>query len=164
MSTGADAKTMPVTEAYATEHERIFGERKIPVERVERRVYVSRCSACDGVSFEPGALLFDCGRCGGKDCYGLVDASIAPPLREENAAISAPILSGRFYESTVAIDGKTDIGSRTKYREYLKQNGLTHESDFSPQFIQGVRDRRDETDRKATRETVERIFYERSNP
>lgn len=158
MSTGADAKTMPVTAAYAEGHERLFGERQVPDERVARRIYVSRCSACDGVTFEPKALLFDCVRCGGKNCYGLVDASIAPQLREENEARSAPIMVDRFMEGAVAQDG-TDIGSRRKRKDYLKATGGTDASDFGPGYSQRVRAKREEEVSKQTRETVARIAW-----
>lgn len=171
MSTGADAKTMPVTDAYATEHERIFGERRLPTERVERRVYVSRCSACDGVTFKPGELLFDCARCKGKDCYGLVDAATAPPLQEANEAKNAPVMAGRFYENTSIITAdekgkplKVDIGTRMKHRDYLRRTGLATADDFKESWKPEVMARakradelRDDRDRH---ETVGRNLYE----
>ncbi|HEX4385755.1 MAG TPA: hypothetical protein VH083_22505 [Myxococcales bacterium] len=158
MSTGADAKTMPVTTAYEDGHERIFGPSAPVAQRTARRVYVSRCAACDGVTFEPGALLFDCRRCGGKNCYGLVDTSVAPPLREEHEARSAPIMVDRFMEGSVAQDG-TDIGSRRKRKDYLKATGATDASDFGPGYGQRVRTRREEEVSKQTRETVARIAW-----
>lgn len=158
MSTGADAKTMPVTTAYEDGHERIFGPSAPVAVRTERRVYVSRCSACDGVTFEPNALLFDCRRCGGKDCYGLVDTSIAPPLREENEARSAPIMVDRFMEGARTQDG-IDIGSRTKRRDYMKATGSADTSDFSRGFIEKVKKDRDAAVARETRETVARIAW-----
>lgn len=155
---GADPKTMPVTEAYATEHERIFGERRTPVERVGRLVFVSRCAACDGVSFDPGALLFDCPRCKAKDCYGLVDASIAPPLREENEARNAPIMVDRFMEGAVSTEG-VDIGSRRKREDYKRATGATDASDFGPGYGDRVRANRDREMSKMTRETVAKIAW-----
>lgn len=158
MSTGADAKTMPVTEAYATEHERIFGERKAPAALTGRRVFVSRCAVCDGVSFEAGALLFDCGRCGGKDCYGLVDASIAPPLREENEARNAPIMVDRFMEGAVSTEG-VDIGSRRKRKDYMRATGATDKSDFGAGYGDRVRAAREREVSKGTRETVAKVVF-----
>lgn len=156
MSTGADAKTMPVTTAYEDGHERIFGPSATVAARTERRVYVSRCSACDGVTFEPKALLFDCGRCGGKDCYGLVDTSIAPPLREENEARSAPIMVDRFMEGAVSTEG-VDIGSRRKRKDYMRATGSTDASDYSKDFGQRLKDGRERQMQKLTRETVAQV-------
>lgn len=44
-------------------------------------------------------------------------------------AIDASVLSGRFYENTVATDG-TDIGSRAKHRAYMRERGLTTADDY----------------------------------
>lgn len=158
MSTGADAKTMPVTAAYEDGHERIFGPSAPVAERTARRVYVSRCSACDGVSFETKALLFNCGRCGGKDCYGLVDASIAPPLREENEARNAPIMVDRFMEGAVSTDG-VDIGSRRKRSDYMRATGSTDKSDYGADHGDRVRASKEREMQKLTRETVAKIAW-----
>lgn len=155
MSTGADAKTMPVTPEYAENHARIFGDRERPVGG-GRRCYVSRCSACDGVSFEPKALLFDCPRCNGKDCYGLVDASSAPPLPEE--ARSAPIMVDRFMEGAVSTEG-VDIGSRQKRRDYMRATGATDASDYGPGWSERIRGERERQVQKNTRETVAKIAW-----
>lgn len=79
---------------------------------------------------------------------------IAPEI-----ALTAPVMVDRFYENTVAIDGKTDIGSRKKYREYLKRTGFAHSSDFSPEFCEKQRKAKDAESSKRTRETVARIAY-----
>ena len=49
-----------------------------------------------------------------------------PPPR----ALDAPIMVDRFYEGALATDG-TDIGSRQKHREYMRQNNLTTIDDFT---------------------------------
>lgn len=156
MSTGADAKTMPVTSEYEAGHERIFGPGEPVATRTARTFYVSRCSACDGVTFEPKALLFDCPRCNGKDCYGLVDASSAPALPEE--ARSAPIMVDRFMEGAVTQDG-VDIGSRRKRRDYMKATNSADASDFSRGFIEKVKKDNEAAVSRATRETVARIAW-----
>lgn len=127
---GADAKTMPVSREYEEGFERTFGERK----PIKRGTFVSRCSECDGVVHGPDERLYRCPRCG-KDTYGLVDISIAPPPAE--AAINAPIMVDRFYENTCVTELddknrplKVDIGSRMKHREYMKQRGLTTVDDY----------------------------------
>jgi len=63
------------------------------------------------------------------DQWGMVDIR---ELGDEPSAlaINAPVLAGRFYENTKATDG-SDIGSRTKHREYMKRTGLTVASDYT---------------------------------
>lgn len=158
MSTGADAKTMPVTTAYEDGHERIFGPSAPVAQRTARRTYVSRCSACDGVTFEPGALLFDCRGCGGKSCYGLVDTSIAPALREEHEARSAPIMVDRFMEGAVSTEG-VDIGSRQKRRDYMRATGATDSSDYGKDWGDRVKGTKEREMQKLTRETVAQVAY-----
>jgi hypothetical protein len=163
LSTGADNKTMPVTPEYAEGHARIFGERK-RAEGVERRIYVMRCSGCDGVEHDPDAKLYLCGRCKQWTCASM-DAATAPPLFDPTAeAKSAPIMVDRFYENTVAIDGKTDIGSRKKYREYLKQTGFCHASDFSKETIAKNREAHNQELRRDLQQTAERVMHERWKP
>lgn len=167
MSTGADSKTMPVTAAYKDGHERIFGPSAPVAERTSRKLYVSRCSACDGVKHET-TLLFDCPRCKGKDCYGMVDASIAPPPQAE--ARYAPIMVDRFYEGVRATDG-TDIGSRAKRREYMHVNGFADADDFKGQWAKS-QERRDRIARgergalpsKTRREAIGRALYQIDKP
>lgn len=139
MSTGADAKSMPITLEYAEGHERIFGERK-ELAPTRRRVYVSRCSSCDGVTHEPDTRLWPCERCG-KETRGLVDINAAPPPPVAEA-LNAPVMAGRFYENTFAPDlDKTDIGSRKKHREYMAQRGLTNPSDFKETWAKAEAER-----------------------
>lgn len=98
------------------------------------------------------------------DAKRLVDASTYQPPPQ---AVNAPILAGRFYENTAAIDG-TDIGSRAKHRRYMKEHGLTIASDYTNQW------KRDEEKRKAAREghipsktrreALERAMYRISKP
>lgn len=156
MSTGADPKTMPVTAAYVDGHERIFG-----VKSPQRGFWVMRCETCHGVRLPEGEARYDCGTCGGKDTRGSINLNEAPPLPP--AAVNAPILSGRFYENTLATDG-TDIGSRAKHREYLARTGYVPESDCKPDFYERQRKRREQEDFARTRETVARICYERWKP
>ena len=45
-------------------------------------------------------------------------------------AVDAPIMAGRFYENTASpLDG-TDIGSRQKHRDYMREKGLTTADDY----------------------------------
>lgn len=151
MSTGADAKTMPVTAAYAEGHERIFGNNG-----PQRGFWVMRCEKCHGVTLAAGETRYDCGDCGGKDCRGSINLNEAPPLPVE--AKSAPFMVDRFMEGSVAQDG-TDIGSRRKRRDYLKETGAADASDFGPDYSQRVRARREAEVAKQTRETVARIAW-----
>jgi len=52
-----------------------------------------------------------------------ISADWTPPPRVE-------IMTGTFYEGTRATDG-TAIDTRWKYNEYMRQNGVTHASDFT---------------------------------
>lgn len=160
MSTGADNKTMPVTPAYADNHERIFGKRP-----VQRGAFVMRCSACDGVSFPPDARLYMCPRCKGWT-YGSVDIAVAPPPPE--MALNAPVLSGRFYEDAAQspVDG-SPINSRAKHREHMHRHGLTMAGDYSGTWKKAEQDRlRARTpeasgrDSRARKETLGRALYE----
>lgn len=53
-------------------------------------------------------------------------------------ALSAPIMVDRFYEGLKSPDG-VDIGSRGKYRDYLKATGLAPGSDFSQGWYENRR-------------------------
>lgn len=134
MSTGADNKTMPGSAAYRDSYDRIFGKDKEP---------------------QRGRFVWDAE----KHAFVPEGEYVAPAT-----ALTAPVLSGRFYENTVAIDGKTDIGSRRRYNEYLKQNDYCHAGDFSPQYIAKEKAQREAKDRAETRETVARLVYERWKP
>lgn len=151
MSTGADAKTMPVTAAYAEGHERLFGNKG-----PQRGFWVMRCEKCHGVTLAAGETRYDCGDCGGKDCRGSINLNEAPPLPQE--AKNAPIMIDRFMEGHVAQDG-TDIGSRRKRRDYMKETGAADASDFGPGYGQRVRARREAEVATQTRETVARIAW-----
>ena len=74
-------------------------------------------------------------------------------------ALNAPILMDRFYENTQATDG-TDIGSRRKHREYMKQTGLAPSGDFSATYYDGLKRDATRDDQKARREAVARATYE----
>jgi hypothetical protein len=86
---------------------------------------------------------------------------------QEPQAKNAPILSGRFYENVAAQDG-TDIGSRKKYREYMKAKGLTSMSDYTETWKKAEKEREKaaspEWDQKQRREDVARAWYERNKP
>lgn|GEM_PF-959026 len=64
----------------------------------------------------------------------------AEDYRAPEVALNAPILSGRFYEGSVAQDG-TDIGSRAKHREYMHSNGLTMTGDYTQTWAQAEKER-----------------------
>lgn len=180
MSTCADAKTTPVTAAYADGHARAFGERQKPADGSERRVYVMRCSTCDGVQHDPGAKLYCCPKCKGWT-MGSVDAAIAPPPEDANAAKNAPVMVDRFYEGasiqTVNERGEritVDLGSRQKHREFMRQRGLTTVDDYNgkggtweraEQKREAIRSGRSVgNDSKARREAVERAIYSKYKP
>lgn len=172
MSTGADPKTMPVTAAYEAGHAAAFGER-VRTETVERRVYVMRCSACDGVQHPEGASLKFCDRCKGWTVAS-VDASLAPPPKID-AALNAPILSGRFYENSISpVDG-SDIGSRRRYEEHNKRHGVTNASDYTKTHARAAAEREKQRqsalsgkatgrDSAARREQLGRALYQARKP
>ena len=78
-------------------------------------------------------------------------------------ATNAPILAGRFYENTSATDG-TDIGSRTKHREYMKAHGLTTADDFGPGYYSRIKKEREAEAKKSRRETIARTLYKMDKP
>ena len=82
-------------------------------------------------------------------------------------ALNAPIVMDRVYENLCATDG-TDIGSRRRYKEYAKKNGLTHPSDFTNQWAAAAKEREaistGNYDRKSRREEVERAIHQRWKP
>ena len=77
-------------------------------------------------------------------------------------AKNAPILSGRFYENTVATDG-TDIGSRAKHHDYMKANNLTMSSDYTRTWEKCAEQReavkQGHTPSKTRRDVLERTFH-----
>ena len=89
-------------------------------------------------------------------------AEYVPPER----AVDAPIMVDRFYEGQVAQDG-TDIGSRQKHREYMRQNNLTTADDFTETWKkardQRIRAREGDFDHAARREQVGRAMHELEN-
>ena len=100
------------------------------------------------------------------DAHGFVEerySNEGPP----ELAKHAPIQMDRFYENTQATDG-TDIGSRRKHREYMKEHGLTTTDDFKGAWSQASRERdairQGVADKKERREQVERALYERHRP
>lgn len=62
----------------------------------------------------------------------LVDAASYVPPSE---AKDAPVAVGRFYEGIALPDG-TVCQTRRQYSEYMRRNGVTAASDFSPEYRQ----------------------------
>lgn len=85
----------------------------------------------------------------------------------ESLAINAPILMDRFYENTAATDG-ADIGSRRKHREYMKRNNLAMAGDYKNEWSAAAKEREairsGQHDRKARRETIERVIHQIHKP
>ena len=77
----------------------------------------------------------------------------------ETRALDAPILTGRFFENQATIDGK-DIGSRTKFKNYMKEAGVTHSSDYSEQFFEKQKASREQADAKDRREAVSKAWWQ----
>ena len=92
----------------------------------------------------------------------LTEIPMEPPQ-----ALHAPIMVDRFYENTRATDG-TDIGSRSKHREYMKRNGLTTADDFkstwAKQAEQREQIRQGQMPSKSRREVLERRMYQIDKP
>lgn len=82
---------------------------------------------------------------------------------EDRQAIHAGVMAGRFYENTKALDG-TDIGSRRKRTEYMRQRNLADTGDFKGVWEKADKERQSirsgDFDRKARREAVGRAWYE----
>lgn len=152
MSTCADSKTTPVTEAYAENHERIFG--KPQQRRGGRSVYRPGHPKAN----ERGFVHVD-------------------DLGDEPAATSdqrVPVLTDRYMEGVRAVDG-TDIGSRTKRREYMKVKNLADADDFKGEWKKAAAERAkvheaaksgkaQGVDRKARREAIARAVYKHCKP
>ena len=83
----------------------------------------------------------------------------------EEKAINAPIMMDRFYENTAAPDG-TDIGSRRRHREYMRERGLTTADDYTGTWQQAARERErivaGDVDHAERREAIGRAAYELS--
>jgi hypothetical protein len=98
---------------------------------------------------------------------GFVEAADLGDWGQEKKALYAPIVMDRFYENTSTIDG-TDIGSRRKYKEYLRKTGYTNSSDFTNEWKKAAEERAQiqsgEHDKKERREAVGRAMYERFKP
>ena len=77
----------------------------------------------------------------------------------ETRAVDAPILTGRFFENQSTIDGK-DIGSRTKFKNYMKEAGVTHSSDYSEKFFEEQRASKERADAKDRREAVSKAWWQ----
>jgi hypothetical protein len=77
----------------------------------------------------------------------------------ETRAVDAPILSGRFFENQSTIDGK-DIGSRTKFKNYMKEAGVTHSSDYSEKFFEEQKASKERADAKDRREAVSKAWWQ----
>ena len=137
MSTGADARTMPVTAEYEDGHKRIFGDK--PPQR--------------------GRWVYD------EKLQKLVPAD--EYQRPAPEARNAPIMAGRFYENTAATDG-TDIGSRRKHREYMRQNNLTTADDFKITWAEQAKRREaikeGRLPSKTRRDAIGRALYEIDKP
>jgi hypothetical protein len=77
----------------------------------------------------------------------------------ETKALDAPVMSGRFYENVSTIDGK-DIGSRQKYRNYMKEANVTHSSDFSPEWVAQKKASEERQESKERREVVAKAWWQ----
>jgi hypothetical protein len=62
------------------------------------------------------------------------------------------------YGGARATDG-TPINSRKRHREYLKSNGLTHASDFSPEYRERTIASRERHEEKEIRQIVDRDVH-----
>lgn len=80
-----------------------------------------------------------------------------------DSALNSGVMSGRHYENTAATDG-TDIGSRTKHKDYMKQNGMAHMSDYKPDYGDRVKASQERKEEKSIRGSAERAFYKYYKP
>ena len=93
---------------------------------------------------------------------GFVDVRELEP--EPERALDAPIMVDRWYEGARMLDG-TDVGSRQKHRQYLKDRGLTTMDDFTNEWAKAEKERQNiragiMPDSKERRNEIGRILYE----
>ena len=92
---------------------------------------------------------------------GMVNVLELGDWRETPPAL--PVVIDRHYWNLTATDG-TDIGSRTKHREYMRQNGLTTADDYKETWAKAeayrAKIRAGDVDHKERRETIARTAYE----
>lgn len=67
-------------------------------------------------------------------------------------------MTDRYMEGMRATDG-TDIGNRTRRRDYMKALGVADSSDFSPEFKAKARASVERDKAKARREYIARTVY-----
>lgn len=89
-------------------------------------------------------------------------------LYEEKKAVNASILSGRMYENVQSpIDG-SDIGSRQRHRDHMKQHNVTMTTDFKGDWEKAQKQRDEirsgQNDKGERREQIERAIYEKFKP
>ena len=99
---------------------------------------------------------------------GFVNVEDLGSFGDGERAADAPIMAGRFYENMAATDG-TDIGSRSKHREYMRVNGLTTMDDYKIQWSKQAAEREAAMtpgsghDAKQRREDVARALHDVMN-
>jgi hypothetical protein len=73
----------------------------------------------------------------------------------------ATIASGRFYENLQSpIDG-SDIGSRRRYHEHMKQHGVAPAGDFRQHWAKAEKDRQNPTrNMEPVAETIGRVWHQ----
>lgn len=85
----------------------------------------------------------------------------------EPQARDAPIMVDRFYEGAKATDG-TDIGSRRKHRQYMRDHNLTTFDDYKGEFARKVQEREAVKEGhlpdKTRREAIARALYKMDPP
>lgn len=78
----------------------------------------------------------------------------------DKMALHATVMTGRFYENTKSIIDGSDIGTRKRFNEHNRRHKVTHSSDISPQFLEGVVKEREREDDRDRIETLKRATYE----
>ena len=78
----------------------------------------------------------------------------------DKMALHAPVMTGRFYENAKSIIDGSDIGTRKRFNEHNRRHKVTHSSDISPQFLEGVVKEREREDDRDRIETLKRATYE----
>mgnify|MGYP000530295656 CR=1 FL=1 len=82
------------------------------------------------------------------------------PSPEPSQALHNPLAGDRHYDGMRATDG-TDISTRTKHREYMRQHGLTTADDFKDTWAKQQRAREQYRERggTVTREDIARAIH-----
>lgn len=85
------------------------------------------------------------------DAHGFVDSRDLDEVPQVPQHV--PIVTDLYMDGHVAVDG-TDIGSRRKRQEYMRETGSLDASDFSRGYFQKEKQQRERAEESATKQSV----------